>query len=245
MMTVHEVSQLTGISIRTLQFYDQLGLLNPTERTGSGYRLYDDSALETLQQILLFRELEFPLKDIKSIIQRPDFDRDKALEQQIELLQVKKEHLDALIRLAKQIKKTGGKGNMDFTAFDTSKMDQYAAEAKKAWGSTEAYHEYEGKAKSRKPEDDAALAEQMMQVFAEIGQVKDEDPASAPVQVLIRKLRDFITEHYYTCTDPIFLGLGKMYAAGGEMTQNIDRYGGEGTGVFANQAIHAFCKTNY
>lgn len=86
MMTVNEVSKLAGVSIRTLQYYDSIGLLKPAAYTESGYRLYDDAAMERLQQILLFRELEFPLKDIKEIITRPDFDKKKALEQQIELL---------------------------------------------------------------------------------------------------------------------------------------------------------------
>ena len=90
MMTVNEVSKLTGVSIRTLQYYDKIGLLHPAKYTEAGYRLYDDAALETLQQILLFRELEFPLKDIKEIISSPDFDRSKALEQQIELLKLKR-----------------------------------------------------------------------------------------------------------------------------------------------------------
>ena len=90
-MTVHEVSSLTGVSIRALQYYDRIGLLHPAGYTDAGYRLYDDAALETLQQILLFRELEFPLKDIQRIIQSPSFDRQKALDQQITLLELKKE----------------------------------------------------------------------------------------------------------------------------------------------------------
>ena len=79
MMTVNEVSKLAGVSIRTLQYYDSIGLLKPAEYTESGYRLYDDAAMERLQQILLFRELEFPLKEIKEIVTRPDFDKQKAL----------------------------------------------------------------------------------------------------------------------------------------------------------------------
>lgn len=99
MMTVKEASRLTGISIRTLQYYDKLGLL-PAMRTESGYRLYDDAALERLQQILLFRELEFPLRDIRIILDSPNFDRRKALRQQIELLTLKKQHLEDLIHPA-------------------------------------------------------------------------------------------------------------------------------------------------
>ena len=107
MKTVHEVSGLAGVSIRTLQYYDRIGLLRPAERTESGYRLYDDTDLEKLQQILLFRELEFPLKAIKRIMDNPDFDRSRALEQQIALLTLKKEHLENLIELARGIKETG------------------------------------------------------------------------------------------------------------------------------------------
>ena len=86
MMTVNEVSKLTGVSIRTLHYYDEMGLLHPAVTTDSGYRMYDDTNLERLQDILLFRELEFPLKEIKRIIDSPDFDRKQALEQQIEML---------------------------------------------------------------------------------------------------------------------------------------------------------------
>ena len=89
MRTVNEVSNLTGVSIRALHYYDKIGLLHPDKVTDTGYRLYDDTALERLQQILLFRELEFPLKQIKEILDSKCFDRNKALEQQIELLTLK------------------------------------------------------------------------------------------------------------------------------------------------------------
>ncbi len=241
MMKVHEVSKLTGVSVRTLQYYDRIGLLHPSEYTGAGYRLYDDAALKTLRQILLFRELEFPLKDIQTIIQSPFFDRKKALDQQIELLQLKKERLENLIALARAIKAAGGKTHMDFSAFDTKKMDEYAARAKASWGTTPAYREYEQKSKGRTPAENRTLGEQLMRIFAEIGAVRHEAPASEKAQALIRKLRDFISEHYYTCSDQVLLGLGQMYAAGGEMGANIDRAGGEGTAVFAHEAIQAFC----
>ena len=140
MMTVNEVSKLTGVSIRTLQYYDQIGLLNPAEYTESGYRLYDDAALEKLQQILLFRELEFPLKDIKEIINRSDFDKKKALEQQIGLLELKKEHIENLLNLCKYLKSRGVR-RLDFTAFDSSKLDEYSKKAKEQWGQTPAYKE--------------------------------------------------------------------------------------------------------
>ena len=126
MRTVHEVSKFTGVSVRTLHHYDAIGLLKPTAVSEAGYRLYDDTALERLQQILLFRELEFPLKEIKAILESPNFDRGKALEQQINLLTLKKEHLENLILFARGIKAIGV-NQMDFTAFDTRIMDDYAA----------------------------------------------------------------------------------------------------------------------
>ena len=129
MMTVHQVSQRTGVSIRTLQYYDRIGLLPPTAYSEAGYRLYDEGALEHLQQILLFRELEFSLKEIRRILQSPDFDRELALQQQIRLLTLKREHLDHLITFARRLQSTGGR-NMDFTAFDTAKLDAYAKQAR-------------------------------------------------------------------------------------------------------------------
>ena len=98
MRTVNEVSKLTGVSVRTLQYYDKIGLLLPAERTEAGYRLYDDASLERLQQILLFRELEFSLDEIRAILDARDFDREKALDQQIELLTLKMQRLEGIIR---------------------------------------------------------------------------------------------------------------------------------------------------
>ena len=105
MKTVHEVSAQTGVSIRTLQYYDKIGLLSPSMRTEAGYRLYDETALERLQQILLFRELEFSLDEIRTILNAPDFDREKALTQQIELLTMKKERLEQIRAWKKEHRK--------------------------------------------------------------------------------------------------------------------------------------------
>ena len=240
MLTVQKVSRLTGVSIRTLQYYDRIGLLHPTEYSDAGYRLYDDAALETLQQILLFRELEFPLKDIRKIIESPDFDRGKALEQQIELLTLKKEHIENLIDLARGIKLLGVR-HLKFDAFDTKKIDEYAARAKASWGNTPAYKEFEEKSKGRTKEQDRDISLGMMDIFAEFGAIRTTDPASEEAQALVKKLQDYITENFYTCTDEILNGLGKMYSGGGEFTKNIDSYGGEGTAEFAHQAIEIYC----
>ena len=240
MKTVHEVSALTGVSIRTLRYYDRIGLLCPTTHTEAGYRLYDDAALERLQQILLFRALEFPLKDIKEIVSRPDFDRGKALAQQIQLLTLKKQHIENLIDLATGIKAMGV-NTLDFTAFDTSKIDEYAAQAKASWGTTPEYREYEQKSKGRTKAQERLIAAGMMDIFRAFGEIKETDPAAEPAQALVKRLRDYITEHMYTCSKPVLNSLGRMYAAGGDFTKNIDSYGGEGTAVFASRAIEVYC----
>lgn len=240
MRTVNEVSRLTGVSVRTLHYYDSIGLLRPTNVTESGYRLYDDAALEKLQQILLYRELEVPLKEIKKILNSNSFQREKALEEQIELLILKKEHLENLIDFAREMKRTGV-SNMDFKVFDTSKIDEYAEKAKAQWGKTEAYKEFEQKSKNWSKEDAAATGKDLMSIFCEFGKVIHKDPADTEVQNLVKKLQGFITEQYYTCTKEILSGLGSMYASGGEFTENINKTAGKGTAEFAAKAIEIFC----
>ena len=241
MMTVNEVSKLAGVSIRTLQYYDSIGLLKPAEYTESGYRLYDDAAMERLQQILLFRELEFPLKEIKEIVTRPDFDKKKALEQQIELLTMKKEHLENLIDFARGIQ-NGGNNIMDFTAFDTSKLEEYTRKAKEQWGDSKAFSEYEQKSASRSTDDEKKLWSDFMKLFEKCGKLKDSDPKSAEAQAMVKDIQNYITKNFYECTNEILAGLGKMYAAEGEFKANIDKAGGNGTAKFVSRAIAEYVK---
>ena len=240
MMTVNEVSRLTGVSIRTLHYYDQIGLLPAAGHTASGYRLYDDAALERLQQILLFRELEFPLRDIREILQNSTFDREKALEQQIELLKLKKQHIEDLIALAEKAKTTG-ETIMDFTAFDTQKIKAYAAQAKQQWGATPEYKEYEEKTARKTEKEISDMGGQLMKIIATFGTMQTMDPAAPEVQAQVKKLQDFISAHYYTCSKMILNQLGQMYAAGGAFTENINAAGGDGTAEFAQEAIEVYC----
>lgn len=239
MKTVKEVSRLTDVSVRTLHHYDAIGLLKPARVTRAGYRLYDEAALGRLQTILLFRELEFPLKEIKAMLDAADFDPMAALDDQIRLLELRREHLDRLIDHARQIKKTGVM-NMDFKAYDTKKLDTYAAEARQRWGHTDAWRETQEKAKSK--EAQISEADGLMDIFRRMGQLRTGDPAAPETQALVAELRQYICDHYYNCTPQILFGLGQMYAAGDEMTENIDRAGGPGTGDFARRAIEEYCR---
>ena len=131
---------------------------------------------------------------------------------------------------------------MSFEAFDTKKIDEYAKQAKASWGNTEAYKEFEQKSAGRSKEKQQSINMKMMDIFVEFGKIKDQNPDSEEAVLLVKKLQDFITENFYTCTDEILLSLGQMYAGGGDFTVNIDKVGGEGTAVFANEAIQAYCK---
>lgn len=238
MKTVKQVSTLTGVSVRTLHHYDEIGLLKPAKVTEAGYRLYDDAALRRLHTILLLRQLQFSLKDIREILDDPNFDPMVALQQQIELLELQKKHLEDLITHAREIQKTGVIP-MDFSSFDTTKIDHYAREAKEKWGKTEAYKEFETKTAGK---DMVSTGDALMDIFREFGEIRHLSPAAREAQALVAKLQAFITEHYYTCTKQILFGLGQMYAAPGEMNENIDKAGGEGTGEFAKDAIMIYCK---
>jgi DNA-binding transcriptional MerR regulator len=197
--------------------------------------------LDRLQQILLFKELEFPLKEIKRIIDAPNFDKNRALEQQIELLSLKKEHLENLIAFAQSIQLAGGK-KMDFKAFDTKKMDEYAKRAKAQWGETDAYKEFETKSEGRTKADENSIAQDFMSLFAEMGTLKHLDPADAQVQLQLEKIQAYITTHFYTCTKEIFSSLGEMYGCGGEFTENINKVSGVGTAEFTSKAIKIYCQ---
>ena len=131
---------------------------------------------------------------------------------------------------------------MDFSAFDTAKMDKYAAEAKARWGKTDAYKEFEQKTAGQTAAQMRSTGERLLDIFAEFGAIRHTSPASDEAQALVAKLQSFITEHYYTCTRQILRGLGQMYIAGGSMSENIDKAGGEGTAEFAHQAIEVYCK---
>ena len=143
MKSISQVAKLTGVSIRTLQYYDEIGLLKPSKLTSSGYRLYDDDALQTLQQILFFKELGFQLKEISEILKKPDFDRIAAFKKQKELFLLKRNRIDRLIQLLERLEK--GEQCMSFKEFDLSDYINALEDFKsnntreiiKHWGSVE------------------------------------------------------------------------------------------------------------
>lgn len=199
-------------------------------------------ALERLHQILLFRELDFSLAEIGDILDAPGFDRMKALDQQIELLTMKKERLEKMIAFAREVKlRQKGEIKMEFGIFDNTKLEEYAKRAKESWGDTKEYAEYSGKSAGRTAKENKGIADGLMSIFAELGRFRGRSVDDGEVQELVAKLKAYISEHYYNCGNEMLSSLGKMYAADGEFKENIDKAGGDGTAVFAAGAIDVFC----
>lgn len=239
MKTVKEVSKLTGVSVRALHHYDAIDLLKPTQVTESGYRLYDDAAQEKLYMILLFRELGLSLKEIAGILHAPDYDRNHCLERQIKLMQERVGKLQNRITLAKGMLTVGMK-YMDFEGFDAKKMDEYGTQAKALYGKTDAYKEFSQKSAGRTTQQEKDLGAQVMDFFAKLGKMRPCEPACEAAQSWAKKLQDFLTANYYTCTPQILGSLAEIYAGGGSMTENIDKVGGAGTGAFAKEVIDIY-----
>ena len=176
MKTISQVAKLTGVSIRTLQYYDEIGLLKPSELTPAGYRLYDEHALQNLQQILFFRELDFPLKDIIKIMQNPDFDRIVAFKKQKELLLLKRNRTDRLIQLLERLEK--GEECMSFKEFDLSEYIHALEDFKvnqtdtiiKHWGSIDNFDMFIQKIK----DDEENVAKLAIQHFGSIEKYTEE-----------------------------------------------------------------------
>lgn len=240
MKTVKQVSQVSGVSVRTLHHYDAIGLLKPTKVTEAGYRLYDDTALERLQSILLFRQLQFPLKEIRKILDTPGFDQEQALKDQIHLLELQREHLEQLLSAAREMQKNGGK-IMSFSVFDKKKQEEFAAEAKKRWGNTEAFRESQEKTAGKTDSQLQQYGGDLMVFFSRLGEAKAAAPSDPAAQAIVAELQRFITEHYYNCTKQILMGLGQLYVADERFRENIDAAGGAGTAAFASEAIAYYC----
>ncbi len=170
MKTISQVAELTGISTRTLQYYDEIGLLKPSQLTSSGYRLYDDDALQTLQQILFFKELDFKLKDIREILQKPDFNQTEAFRKQKELLCLKRSRIDKLIELLSKLER--GEQCMSFKEFNLDEYiealeqfkNQNADEVIKYWGSVDNFNDFIKKIK----DDESNVAQIAIKQFGSI-----------------------------------------------------------------------------
>lgn len=207
MLSVGKTAKLLGISIRTLHYYDEINLVKPSYTAPSGYRYYDDDAVELLQQVIFLRELEIPVKQIKKILGSPDCDREFLLKSHRQLLLARKAHIENLISL---IDKRIGVDNMDYREgiAEAQLKSEFADEVRRRWGDTPQYREYEEKIKNHKSEDITAGADEIFKAFAEAA---GSAPGDREVQELVRRWQEYITANYYKCSDEVLLGLAEMY----------------------------------
>ena len=239
-MQIKEFAQFTGVSVRTLHYYDEIGLLRPAHvDKATGYRFYDEDSLLRMQEILFYRELDFSLKSISEILSSPHYDKTKALQDQKHLLLLKKERLERLITALDRAEK----GENVMNAFDNNAFDTYKEEAKERWGNTDAYKEHAQKTKGYSKAKWNDMVEEMNAIFGEFALCMKNGgtPESAEAQSLVKTLQDHITANYYTCTNQILAGLGQMYVADERFRNNIDKHA-DGTAAFACEAIACYCK---
>lgn len=232
-MKVKEVAKITGVSVRTLHHYDEIGLLLPDQLTEAGYRLYSDENLATLQQILFFRELGFPLKKIKQLLDHPQFERREAFTMQHEMLLEKRRKLDEMIEtIEKTIQQEEGVRKMTneerFKGFDFT-TNPYEKEARKRWGD-ERVDEV----------NDKKFGEEMNEIYFKLAKHLHLSPSSSEAQeaigewyVYLNKVGNYSLE--------AFQGLGEMYVADERFTENIDQFG-EGLAAFMCEAMAIYAK---
>lgn len=242
-MQIKEFAKLTGVSVRTLHYYDEIGLLKPAfVDEQNGYRFYDENSLLRMQEILFYRELDFPLKSILEILSSPDYDKKKALAEQRKLLELKKERLERIIDALDG----ATKGKVTMTVFDNNDYEtarkQYEVEAKQRWGKTQAYKEHEQKTADYTKDKWQEVNGGLMSVLAKFAEcMNNGNPAdSIEAQALVKELQAYITENYYTCTNEILAGLGQMYVADERFKNNIDNHT-LGTAEFISEAIKVYC----
>lgn len=242
-LTISEAANICGISVRTLHYYDEIGLVKPSEVTENGYRYYNQEALATLQQVLFYRELEFPLKDIAQFLQNPNYNKMEALQKHRNLLLLKRQHLDNLLCLVDET--IGGK-NMSkpkTTLADIERAKrEYAQETKASYGSSEAYKESEKRYARYTDEDKATMGAEMDEIFSGFAALVGQNPEEKEARELVIRWKNHISHYSYACTDEILSGLGEMYVADERFTNNLDRYG-EGTARFMSEAIRAYCSS--
>ena len=238
-MQIKEFAEYTGVSVRTIHYYDEIGLLKPAEvDLHSGYRYYDEKSILRMQEIMFYRELDFSLKTIRDILSSPSYNKNKALKDQKHLLTLKKERLERLISAIDD----AVKGDNVMNAFDNSEFEKYKGEAQEKWGNTDAYKEHSEKTKGYSKDKWNDLAGEMNDIMAEFSvcMKNGATPDSDEAQNLVKRLQNHITENYYLCTNEILAGLGQMYVADERFRKTIDKHL-IGTADFISEAIKVYC----
>ena len=242
--TVHQLAKLAGVTPRTLRYYDRVGLLSPAHHGKNGYRYYGEKEMVRLQQILFFRELEFPLEDIKRMLGRPDFNVTDALRDQKKLMRLKRDRIDRLLTsIDKTIKTmTDDKhvnGEEMYDAFKDDDVKQYQEEVKQRWGGSDAYRQSMAKVgKMTKAEMDK-LKEDGKKFTQTLADAMGKDVASPEVQALIAQHHEGIN-FFYECSPSMYRNLGQMYVDDPRFTAYYDKFR-PGLAQFVRDAINVYC----
>ncbi|NIK79139.1 DNA-binding transcriptional MerR regulator [Paenibacillus castaneae] len=244
-MKVKEVSDLVGISVRTLHHYDEIGLLKPEKLSEAGYRIYSERNLELLQQILFFRELGFPLNKIKAIISSPSFNTEEALLLHRKMLLDKRQHLDQMIRtIDRTIKHARGEIQMTneqkFEGFDFN-SNPYEQEARERWGN-EAVEESKAKMGRMSKQEQEDMTKGMNAIYTKLASLRSERPDSDEAQAAIHEWFVFLNGMGSYSLEA-FKGLGGMYVADERFTKNIDKFG-EGLALFMRDTMAFYAEKN-
>lgn len=240
--TVSRVAALANISIRTLHHYDEIGLVRPSARSEAGYRLYTIGDLQRLQQVLFFRELEFPLEEIKRVLDDPNFDMKAALELQAAQLTARMERTRMILATVQKTLSALEKGEavsaeVMFENFDQS---QYEGEVQERWGETESYRISRARTSQYTPAQWETLKAEAGALYVKLGlALKSGVPAHAlAVMALAEAHRQHIETWFYPCSHAMHRALGDGYVSDPRFTRNIDKYQ-TGLSQFLRDAIHA------
>ncbi|MGL5087732.1 MAG: MerR family transcriptional regulator, partial [Clostridium sp.] len=240
---VNEISKLTGITVRALHYYDEINLLKPSDNSESGYRLYSDEDIESLHQIMFLKEIGFELKQIKGIINNPEFDKRSALEKHKEILILKKKRIENLIQLVDS--KLEGDSNLSFSEFDElsiiAKQKEYYEEVLKRWKNTQEHKEFEEKQyKSNNQFID--IDKKVRGIFGEVAECMELPPSCKKVQSLISLWQKYITENYYNCTNEMLQCLALMYVEDERFKFYINSIG-DNLAEYISKAINFYCNS--
>src|SRR4051794_17373310 len=239
MRTVKEVAELSGTTVRALHHYDQIGLLRPSDRSESGYRLYSRGDLERLQEILGWRELGFSLSEIRELMDDPHYDRPRALQRQRALVDDQAERLDALrdpLAIAAHESGTNQQEANMFQGFH----NEYEDEARERWGGTPEFEESMRRTSAYGEAEWASIRDEGDAIGAEFAALMEAgaDPAGAEATELALRHRAHISRWFYECTPRIHHGLAEMYVADPRFTKKWDEHG-EGVAAYVRDAILA------
>ena len=244
---VRQLADLAGVSVRTLHYYDQIGLLKPSSHSENGYRYYDESSAILLQQVLFFRELGFTLDEIRTIVGQPGFDVRRALEEHRVLLSKRADRIAVLLQTVdKTIKKIEGEIDMEtreyYEGFSDARIEEYRKEARQRWGE-DTVRDSESRVLKMGRQRMTELQAEGGAIFQTLAELMPKGAASLEVQEQVAKWREWL-EHFSTYSDEAVLGLARMYSEDSRFAAFFEKYHPDLPAFFTRAVEHYCSKTS-